>query len=143
MKLHRTSAMFLRHIYLYRHSLTRLVEIFYWPLLDLLAWVFYSFNLFIIGIYLLPFMLCLVILGWAIGILSTSMILRGSGSRLKSWTGEWLSYFSRFPPSFTRSRFCLNSCRSRILPMAVKKISMGAHTPYCLSFFKIILYSFF
>ena len=64
MKLHRASAMFLRHIYLYRHSLTRLVEIFYWPLMDLLSWVFYSFNLFIIGIYLLPFMLCLVILGW-------------------------------------------------------------------------------
>lgn len=177
MKLHRVSAMFLRHIYLYRHSLTRLVEIFYWPLLDLLvwgfvslyitrlsaegksspnflgiflgalilwdilfrsqqgisvsfleevwarnflnlfvspltigeylvslmlvavfkvvvvflisallAWVLYSFNLFIIGIYLLPFMLCLVILGWAIGILTTGLILRfGQQAEVLAW----------------------------------------------------------
>jgi len=42
MKSHRISAMFLRHIYLYRHSLTRLIEIVYWPLLDLLVWGFVS-----------------------------------------------------------------------------------------------------
>jgi ABC-2 type transport system permease protein len=42
MKAHRISAMFLRHIYLYRHSLTRLIEIVYWPLLDLLVWGFVS-----------------------------------------------------------------------------------------------------
>ncbi len=177
MKLHRISAMFLRHIYLYRHSLTRLVEIFYWPLLDLLvwgfvslylarlsaegkqtpnflgiflgalilwdilfraqqgisvsfleevwarnflnlfvspltigeylvslmlvavfkvvvvflisallAWVLYSFNLFIIGISLLPFILCLVLMGWAIGILTTGLILRfGQQAEVLAW----------------------------------------------------------
>ncbi len=177
MKWHRISAMFLRHIYLYRHSLTRLVEIFYWPLLDLLvwgfvslyitklsgngettpnflgiflgalilwdilfrsqqgisvsfleevwarnflnlfvspltigeylvslmlvavfkvvvvflisallAWMLYSFNLFIIGIYLIPFMLSLVILGWAIGILTTGLILRfGQQAEVLAW----------------------------------------------------------
>lgn len=177
MKLHRISAMFLRHIYLYRHSLTRLVEIFYWPLLDLLvwgfvslyisrlsaegksapnflgiflgalilwdilfrsqqgisvsfleevwarnflnlfvspltigeylvslmlvavfkvvvvflisallAWVLYSFNLFIIGLSLLPFMLNLIILGWALGILTTGLILRfGQQAEVLAW----------------------------------------------------------
>ncbi|MBC7360932.1 MAG: ABC transporter permease [Candidatus Aminicenantes bacterium] len=177
MKLHRISAMFLRHIYLYRHSITRLVEIFYWPLLDLLvwgfvslyisrlsaegkstpnflgiflgalilwdilfrsqqgisvsfleevwarnflnlfvspltigeylvslmlvavfkvvvvflisallAWVLYSFNLFIIGLSLLPFMLNLIILGWALGILTTGLILRfGQQAEVLAW----------------------------------------------------------
>jgi ABC-2 type transport system permease protein len=177
MKWHRITAMFLRHIYLYRHSLTRLVEIFYWPLLDLLvwgfvsiyisrlsaegkntpnflgiflgalilwdilfrsqqgisvsfleevwarnflnlfvspltigeyllsmmlvsifkvvvvfltsallAWVLYSFNLFILGISLLPFVLNLVILGWAIGIFTTALILRfGQQAEVLAW----------------------------------------------------------
>jgi len=177
MKWHRISAMFLRHIYLYRHSLTRLVEIFYWPLLDLLvwgfvsiylsrlssegknttnflglflgalilwdilfrsqqgisvsfleevwarnflnlfvssltigeylfslmlvsvfkvalvimissllAWVLYSFNLFILGISLLPFVLNLVMLGWAIGLLTTALILRfGQQAEVLAW----------------------------------------------------------
>ncbi|MDI6844807.1 MAG: ABC transporter permease [Candidatus Saccharicenans sp.] len=177
MKWHRISAMFLRHVYLYRHSITRLVEIFYWPLLDLLvwgfvslylarlsdsgkstpnflaiflgalilwdilfrsqqgisvsfleevwarnflnlfvspltigeyllslmlvavfkvvvvflisallAWLLYSFNLFIIGIYLIPFVLNLVVLGWALGILTTSLILRfGQQAEVLAW----------------------------------------------------------
>jgi len=177
MKLHRIRALFLRHIYLYRHSLTRMIEIFYWPLLDLLvwgfvslyisrlsaegksspnflgiflgalilwdilfrsqqgisvsfleevwarnflnlfvspltigeylvslmlvavfkvvvvflisallAWLLYSFNLFIIGIYLLPFMFNLIILGWAIGILTTALILRfGQQAEVLAW----------------------------------------------------------
>ncbi|MGB9765581.1 MAG: ABC transporter permease [Candidatus Saccharicenans sp.] len=177
MKLHRILAMFWRHIYLYRHSITRLVEIFYWPLLDLLvwgfvslyisrlsgegkstpnflglflgalilwdilfrsqqgisvsfleevwarnflnlfvspltigeylvslmlvavfkvvvvflisallAWLLYSFNLFILGIYILPFMLNLIILGWAIGIITTGLILRfGQQAEVLAW----------------------------------------------------------
>ncbi|MGB4703568.1 MAG: ABC transporter permease [Candidatus Saccharicenans sp.] len=177
MKWHRISAMFLRHVYLYRHSITRLVEIFYWPLLDLLvwgfvslylarlsnsgnstpnflaiflgalilwdilfrsqqgisvsfleevwarnflnlfvspltigeyllslmlvavfkvvvvflisallAWLLYSFNLFIIGIYLIPFVLNLVVLGWALGILTTGLILRfGQQAEVLAW----------------------------------------------------------
>ena len=42
MSFRRISAMFLRHTYLYRHSFTRLIEIVYWPLLDLLLWGFVS-----------------------------------------------------------------------------------------------------
>lgn len=174
MKLHRIFALFMRHIYLYRRSLPRFMEIFYWPFLDLLlwgfislyliqyranlpnfvafllgalilwdilfrsqqgisvsfledvwarnllnlfasplrpseyiaslmlvstvkiiiagtvmsllAWLLYSFNIFLIGIALLPFILSLVILGWAIGILTTSIILRfGQQAEVLAW----------------------------------------------------------
>jgi ABC-2 type transport system permease protein len=174
MKAHRIYAIFLRNAYLYKRSLPRLMEIFYWPLLDLLlwgfitlyltrsgknlpnfvaffigalilwdilfrsqlgisvsfledvwarnflnlfvspltpleyifslmavslfkiliagsvmsllAWAFYSFNIFVIGISLLPFILNLVILGWTIGIFTTSLILRfGQQAEILAW----------------------------------------------------------
>lgn len=174
MKLHRIVALFMRHIYLYRRSLPRLMEIFYWPFLDLLvwgfislylvryrenlpnfvafllgalilwdilfrsqqgisvsfledvwarnflnifasplqpaeyivslmlvssvkiliaggvmsllAWLLYSFNIFVLGISLLPFILSLVILGWSIGIVTTSLILRfGQQAEVLAW----------------------------------------------------------
>ena len=174
MKLHRVSAVFLRQTYLYKRSLPRLMEILYWPLLDLvlwgfisvylaryqeglpnfvafflgalilwdilhrsqlgisvsflediwarnflnlfvsplkpseyilalmlvsafkivlagavmalLAWVFYSFNIFLIGVSLIPFVLSLVALGWAIGIFTTALILRfGQQAEILAW----------------------------------------------------------
>ncbi len=174
MTLHRIVAVFVRQMYLYRRSLPRLMEIFYWPLLDLvlwgfisvylaryqanlpnfvafflgalilwdilfrsqlgisvsfledvwarnflnlfvsplqpgeylvslmlvsavkiilagtlmsaLAWVFYSFNIFIVGMSLIPFVLNLVALGWAIGIFTTSLILRfGQQAEILAW----------------------------------------------------------
>ncbi len=174
MSLHRIFALFMRHIYLYRRSFPRFMEIFYWPFLDLLlwgfislylvrygenlpnfvafllgalilwdilfraqqgisvsfledvwarnflnifasplkpaeyivslmlvstvkiliagtimsllAWFLYSFNIFILGISLLPFILSLVILGWAIGIVTTSLILRfGQQAEVLAW----------------------------------------------------------
>jgi len=174
MKLHRVLAVFVRQMYLYRRSLPRLMEIFYWPLLDLvlwgfislylaryqanlpnfvtfflgalilwdilfrsqlgisvsfledvwarnflnlfvsplkpgeylvslmlvsavkivlaggimslLAWVFYSFNIFVVGISLVPFVLNLVALGWAIGIFTTALILRfGQQAEILAW----------------------------------------------------------
>ena len=174
MKLHRVVAVFVRQMYLYKRSLPRLMEIFYWPLLDLvlwgfisvylaryqanlpnfvsfflgalilwdilfrsqlgisvsfledvwarnflnlfvsplkpseylvslmlvsavkivmagsvmsvLAWVFYSFNIFVVGMSLIPFILNLVALGWAIGIFTTSLILRfGQQAEILAW----------------------------------------------------------
>jgi len=174
LKPHRIIALFTRHMYLYRRSLPRLMEIFYWPLLDLLlwgfitvylaqfrqnlpgfvtffigalilwdilfrsqqgisvsfledvwaknllnlfasplgpaeyilslmlvsvvkliavatvvaalAWVFYSFNIFLIGISLIPFILNLIIMGWAIGIITTALILRfGQEAEVLAW----------------------------------------------------------
>jgi ABC-2 type transport system permease protein len=55
-------------------------------IMSLLAWVFYSFNIFVIGISLIPFVLNLVVLGWTIGIFTTSLILRfGQQAEILAW----------------------------------------------------------
>jgi ABC-2 type transport system permease protein len=173
-KSYRVYGIFLRNVYLYKRSLPRLMEIFYWPLLDLflwgfitiylsrfgqqlptfvgyflgalilwdilfrsqlgisisflediwarnflnlfvspltpmeyvfalmivsvlkilaagtimalLAWAFYSFNIFVLGLALIPFVLNLIMLGWAIGIFTTSLILRfGQQAEILAW----------------------------------------------------------
>ena len=48
MKVHRIYALVVRHLYLYRRSLPRMMEIFYWPFLDLVIWGF-------ITVYLMKF----------------------------------------------------------------------------------------
>ncbi len=174
MKLHRVTALVVRHLYLYRRSLPRLMEIFYWPFLDLVVWgfitvylmrfqgqlpgfvtfflgalilwdvlfraqqgitisfleeiwarnlmnlfasplkpgeflaatmamsvfkvsavslvmvlcalVFYSYNIFLIGAWLVPFVLNLIVMGWIIGILTTSIIMRfGQEAEVLAW----------------------------------------------------------
>jgi ABC-2 type transport system permease protein len=45
MKLHRITALVVRHLYLYRRSLPRIMEIFYWPFLDLVIWGFITLYL--------------------------------------------------------------------------------------------------
>jgi len=171
---HRVIAVFMRYMYLYRRSLPRLMEMFYWPILDLflwgfitlylaqfrenlpgfvtfflgalilwdilfrshqgisvsflediwaknllnffaspltpveyiaglmlvglfkllltavtlavLAWVFYSFNIFLIGISLIPLIINLILMGWAIGIMTTALILRlGQEAEVLAW----------------------------------------------------------
>ncbi len=174
MKVHRIAALITRHLYLYRRSLPRLMEIFYWPFLDLVVWgfitvyltrfqgqlpgvvtfflgalilwdvlfrsqqgitisfleeiwarnlmnlfasplkpgeflaatmamsvfkvtavscvmivcalLFYSYNLFVIGLWLLPFVLNLIVTGWVIGVLTTSLIMRfGQEAEVLAW----------------------------------------------------------
>ncbi len=174
MKLHRINALVQRHLFLYRRSLPRLMEIFYWPFLDLVVWgfitvylmkfqgqlpgvvtfflgalilwdvlfraqqgitisfleeiwarnlmnlfaspltpgeflastmvlsifkvtavaivmatcalVFYDYNVFIIGLSLIPFVLNLIIAGWIIGVLTTSIIMRfGQEAEVLAW----------------------------------------------------------
>ena len=174
MKLHRITALISRHLYLYRRSLPRLMEIFYWPFLDLVVWgfitvylmrfqgqlpgvvtfflgalilwdvlfraqqgitisfleeiwarnlmnlfasplkpseflaatmamsvfkvaavsivmvvaalVFYSYNIFVIGLSLIPFVLNLIVTGWTIGVLTTSLIMRfGQEAEVLAW----------------------------------------------------------
>lgn len=170
----RVSAVLLRHLYLYPTSPSRLMEIFYWPVLDLLVWGFltvylsrnpgsvghwtafflgamilwdilfrsqqavcisfleeiwsrnllnlfasplspeeflastmllsfvkfllaasvtaalawglYSFNLFMLGIWLIPLVLNLIAMGWVIGIVTTGIILRyGERAEVLAW----------------------------------------------------------
>jgi ABC-2 type transport system permease protein len=45
MKLHRIHALVSRHLYLYRRSLARVMEIVYWPFLDLVVWGFITVYL--------------------------------------------------------------------------------------------------
>ena len=45
MKLHRIIALIVRYLYLYRRSLPRIMEIFYWPFLDLVIWGFITLYL--------------------------------------------------------------------------------------------------
>lgn len=174
MKLHRILALVNRHLMLYKRSPQRMMEIVYWPLLDLLVWGFitmylarykeglpafvtfflgalilwdilfraqqgicisfleeiwsrnllnlfvsplrvgeflsatmlvsilkvigaaimtialayflYSFNLFIIGLSLIPFVINLVVMGWAVGIFTTAIILRyGQEAEVLAW----------------------------------------------------------
>lgn len=55
-------------------------------IISVLAWIFYSFDIFLIGISLIPFILSLVILGWSIGITTTSLILRfGQQAEILAW----------------------------------------------------------
>ncbi|MFQ5779325.1 MAG: ABC transporter permease, partial [Nitrospiria bacterium] len=52
----------------------------------LLAWLLYSFNLFLLGISLVPFVLNLMVMGWAIGIITISTILRyGQEAEVMAW----------------------------------------------------------
>jgi ABC-2 type transport system permease protein len=174
LRFHRIAALFMRHMYLYRRSIPRLMEIVYWPLLDLLvwgfitvylaqyrqnlpgfvtffigalilwdilfrshqgisvsfledvwaknllnlfasplspaeyifalmlvsvvklvtvaaimtvlAWIIYSFNIFLIGISLVPLVLNLIVMGWTIGIITTALILRfGQEAEVLAW----------------------------------------------------------
>jgi ABC-2 type transport system permease protein len=174
MKLHRISALVSRHLYLYRRSLARAMEVVYWPFLDLVVWgfitvylskyagqmpgvvtfflgalilwdvlfraqqgitisfleeiwsrnlmnlfasplrpseflaatmvlsvskvlavsllmvvlalVFYSYNIFMLGLSLIPFVLNLIVTGWIIGVLTTSLIMRyGQEVEVLAW----------------------------------------------------------
>jgi len=164
MKWHRINALLIRHLYLFKRSMPRLMDIFFWPVMELLLWgfisvfisklniagfnavtvllgavifwdllsqsqravsvafledvwernflnifvtplkisefltstvilafvrilmvgvlmsilglVFYKFNIFIFGFYLIPFMLNLLVFGSAVGLFTTALILR-------------------------------------------------------------------
>ncbi len=179
MKLHRISALVVRHLYLYKRSLPRVMEIVYWPFLDLViwgfitvylttfqgqlpsvvtfflgalilwdvlfrsqqgitisfleelwarnlmnlfasplkpseflaatmamslfkvtavsivmsacAWLFYSYNVLVIGAWLVPFILNLVLTGWIIGVFTTSLIMRfGQEAEVLAWSMVFL-----------------------------------------------------
>lgn len=52
----------------------------------LLAWLLYSFNIFMIGFSLVPFVLNLLLFGWAIGLFTTALILRfGQQAEILAW----------------------------------------------------------
>lgn len=55
-------------------------------IMAVLAWLLYSFNIFLIGISLIPFVLNLIVMGWAIGIITNALILRfGQEAEVLAW----------------------------------------------------------
>jgi len=55
------------------------------------AWLFYDYNVLILGLWLLPFILNLVIMGWVIGVLTTSLIMRfGQEAEILAWSMVFL-----------------------------------------------------
>ena len=174
MKLHRIAALLYRHLCLYKRSFPRVLEIIYWPFVDLVIWgfitlylqqfkdalpnfvlfflgalilwdvlfraqqgitisfleeiwarnlmnlfasplkpseflaatmamsvfkvtavmivmvlsalLFYSYNIFVIGLSLVPFVLNLIVAGWTIGVWTTSIIMRfGQEAEVWAW----------------------------------------------------------
>lgn len=45
MKIHRINALIMRHLYIYKRSMPRLLDVFFWPVMELLTWGFFSFYL--------------------------------------------------------------------------------------------------
>lgn len=45
MKWHRINALLIRHLYLYQRSFPRLMDVFYWPVMAILVWGFFSVYL--------------------------------------------------------------------------------------------------
>ena len=51
-----------------------------------LAWMLYSFNIFTLGFALIPLVLNLVIMGWSVGIITMSIIMRyGQEAEVLAW----------------------------------------------------------
>jgi len=57
----------------------------------LLAYIFYKTNIFDLGMYLIPFMISLMVTGWAIGLIVAGLIIN-YGMRIQTiaWTGIFL-----------------------------------------------------
>lgn len=228
MRLHRIGALVARHLYLYRRSLPRIMEIFYWPFLDLViwgfitmylakyqssvpgfvtfflgalilwdmlfraqqgitisfleelwarnlmnlfaspltpgeflaatvvmsvfkvtcvsivmgicAWLFYGYNVLVIGLWLFPFVISLVLTGWIIGVLTTSLIMRfGQEAEILAWSmvflfqpiscvfypldvlPSWLQVVARLNPAahiFEGMRAVLNGSQSPLIHLS-------------------------
>jgi len=55
------------------------------------AWLFYGYNVFIVGLWLIPFVMNLVLTGWIIGVFTTSLIMRfGQEAEVLAWSMVFL-----------------------------------------------------
>jgi ABC-2 type transport system permease protein len=60
-------------------------------IMTLCALLFYSYNVFMIGLWLIPFVLNLVLTGWVIGVFTTSLIMRfGQEAEVLAWSMVFL-----------------------------------------------------
>ncbi len=50
------------------------------------AYLLYHFNLFVCGLYLIPFVISLLLMGWALGLITTGLIMRwGQAAEALAW----------------------------------------------------------
>lgn len=61
MKLHRINGLLIRHLYLYRRSFPRIMDLLYWPVMDILLWGFIS--LYLEKLHLFTFNAVTILLG--------------------------------------------------------------------------------
>ncbi len=60
-------------------------------MMSVLALWFYSFNIFTIGVWLAPFFVNLLLMGWVIGLVTTALILRfGQAAEVLAWAVPFL-----------------------------------------------------
>jgi ABC-2 type transport system permease protein len=59
--------------------------------LFLLAWALYAYNLSVLGFYLVPFLASLLLMGWALGLFTTGLLLRwGHSAEALVWAVPFL-----------------------------------------------------
>jgi ABC-2 type transport system permease protein len=94
----------------------------------LMAFAFYSFNLFAIGLALLPFVANLILLGWSVGLVAVAIIMRYGTKVAILWSlpvllqpvssvfypetvlPGWLRAIAQLVPPTTSSRACAACC---------------------------------
>lgn len=55
-------------------------------IMSILAGLFYGFNILVLGWSLVPFVICLLLMGWALGITTTALVLRfGQAAESLAW----------------------------------------------------------
>ena len=60
-------------------------------MMSILAQWFYSFNIFTVGVWLAPFFINLLLMGWVIGLVTTALILRfGQSAEVLAWAVPFL-----------------------------------------------------
>lgn len=65
------------------------------PFAAIVAYLLYKFNIFLYGIYLIPFILLLFLTGWAIGFIVSGIILR-YGTRIQTFAWTTIAVISPF-----------------------------------------------
>jgi ABC-2 type transport system permease protein len=90
-------------------------------ILGVVAWLLYAFNVFVMGWALLPFFVNLMISGWALGMISTALILRwGQAAESLAWA----------VPFFIQPLIAVFYPVSVIRPEWVQKISLALPPTY-------------
>lgn len=97
----------------------------------IVAWLLFAYNIFDLGLMLIPFLVVLFIFSWTIALLATSLIIRyGSGAESLTWTLPFL-----FTP-FSSVYYPISA-----LPVWAQKISLWLPTAHVFEGMREVLLS--